>query len=413
MSARSVYLTHSLVFSFAFMLCAALNMVWQASTGLTPLQLVLIGTVLEATCFLCEIPTGIVADVYSRRLSVIIGVVLYGLGWTIEGAIPAFWAFIGSQILWGTGATFISGAHAAWIADEVGEANVGPIYLRGAQMRQLGSMLAIPCAAVLGSLQVNVPILVGGLSFFAIALFLVLAMPESNFRPAAREDRSTFGQMVHTFQGGFGTVRGQPVLVTILAIGAFFGMSSEGIDRLSTPHFLELGLPPMPIPFLQPVAWFPMASFVSSILAIVATQLIARRVDTTDHRLISRILTGLTAGQIVAVVAFGLAGDFWSALLASWTLSLCRRQLDPLYDAWLNQGLDSRYRATILSMRGQVDAFGQIAGGPLIGLIGTWFSLRHALVAAGLILLPAIPLFARAHGQARSAPGPVPAPTDA
>lgn len=412
MSARRVYLTHQLVFSFTFMLAAAMNMVWQASTGITPLQLVLIGTVLEATAFICEIPTGVVADVYSRRLSVIVGVVLYGLGWTLEGAIPAFWAFVLSQVLWGSGATFISGALSAWIADEVGEENVGPLYVRGAQMAQLGTMLAIPCAAVLGSLQLNLPILVGGLLFFVIALFLALAMPERNFRPAAREDRSTFGQMWHTFRGGVSSVRGQPVLVTILAIGAFFGMSSEGIDRLSTPHFLELGLPPMPIPFLQPVAWFPLAGFVSTLLAIAATQLIGRRVDTTDHRLISRVLTALTAGQIAAVVLFGLAGDFWMALLASWTLSICRRLVDPLYDAWLNQGLDSRYRATILSMRGQVDAFGQIAGGPLIGLLGTWFSLRHALVATGLVLLPAIPLFARAHGQARPAPGVVPTPRE-
>src|SRR5439155_4589289 len=179
------------------------------------------------------------------------------------------------------------------------------------------------------------------------------------------------------------------------AIGAFFGMASEGIDRLSTPHFLELGLPPMPLPFLEPVAWFPLMGLVGSILAILATQLVGRRVDTANHRLTSRVLTALSAGQIAAVIAFGLAGDFWSALLGWWTLGTCRRLLDPLYDAWLNQGIDSRYRATVLSMRGQVDAFGQIAGGPLIGLIGTWLSLRHALVAAGLILLPALPLFAR------------------
>ena len=39
-----------------------------------PLQLVLVGTTLELACFLFEIPTGIVADLYSRRLSVVIGV---------------------------------------------------------------------------------------------------------------------------------------------------------------------------------------------------------------------------------------------------------------------------------------------------------------------------------------------------
>ena len=44
--------------------------------GLDVFQLVFLGTVLEATVFLFEIPTGVVADVYSRRLSVIIGIAM-------------------------------------------------------------------------------------------------------------------------------------------------------------------------------------------------------------------------------------------------------------------------------------------------------------------------------------------------
>ena len=62
------------------------NMIYQVTVvGLNPLQLVLVGTTLEATAFLFEIPTGVVADVYSRRLSVIIGYVLIGIGFLVEG----------------------------------------------------------------------------------------------------------------------------------------------------------------------------------------------------------------------------------------------------------------------------------------------------------------------------------------
>ncbi|MDP6509107.1 MAG: hypothetical protein QF719_08735 [Chloroflexota bacterium] len=58
--------------------------------GLDPLQLVLVGTVLEATVFIFEVPTGILADVYNRRLSVIVGVALIGADFTLEGAVPRF-----------------------------------------------------------------------------------------------------------------------------------------------------------------------------------------------------------------------------------------------------------------------------------------------------------------------------------
>jgi hypothetical protein len=43
------------------------------TVGMSPLQLVLVGTFMELTVFVFEVPTGIVADVYSRRLSTVIG----------------------------------------------------------------------------------------------------------------------------------------------------------------------------------------------------------------------------------------------------------------------------------------------------------------------------------------------------
>src|SRR4051812_2802282 len=58
--------------------------------GLNPLQLVLVGTALEGSAFLFEIPTGVVADVYSRRLSIIIGVILTGVGFLVWGAFALF-----------------------------------------------------------------------------------------------------------------------------------------------------------------------------------------------------------------------------------------------------------------------------------------------------------------------------------
>jgi DHA3 family tetracycline resistance protein-like MFS transporter len=61
--------------AFPFSLIVTVNLVWQAeAAGLNPLDLVLVGTVLETTALVGEVPIGLVADVYSRRLSIIIGV---------------------------------------------------------------------------------------------------------------------------------------------------------------------------------------------------------------------------------------------------------------------------------------------------------------------------------------------------
>src|SRR5256885_5700551 len=78
--------------------------------GMSPLQLVLVGTFMELTVFLFEVPTGIVADVYSRRLSVVIGFFVMGAAIVFVGAVPEAWAIILGWSIWGFGYTFTSGA---------------------------------------------------------------------------------------------------------------------------------------------------------------------------------------------------------------------------------------------------------------------------------------------------------------
>lgn len=56
--------------------------------GLNPFQLALVGTALEVTIVLLEIPTGLVADLYGRRLSVVIGTLVLGAAYLLEGSIP-------------------------------------------------------------------------------------------------------------------------------------------------------------------------------------------------------------------------------------------------------------------------------------------------------------------------------------
>ena len=97
--------------SFLFAMAFFITSIYRIQTvHLDPLQLVLVGTVLEATCFLFEVPTGVVADTFSRRMSVLIGLFLLGGGFLIEGSLPLFWAVLLAQVVMGIGYTFISGA---------------------------------------------------------------------------------------------------------------------------------------------------------------------------------------------------------------------------------------------------------------------------------------------------------------
>jgi len=79
LSAYKIYLLFSAITAMCFSLVATVMIVYHIEkVHLNPLQLILVGTTLEAACFIFEIPTGIVADIYSRKLSIVIGAVLTG-----------------------------------------------------------------------------------------------------------------------------------------------------------------------------------------------------------------------------------------------------------------------------------------------------------------------------------------------
>ncbi len=335
-----LYLFVSGAFALCFMLYATIASVYRIQTvGLNPLQLVLVGTVLELAVLIFEVPAGVLADTYSRRLSVIVGFFLSGAGFMLEGSIPIFVAVLIAQVIWGTGYTFISGALQAWIADEVGEGDLGRIYLRGEQADYLGSLVGVLASALLATIALRAPLLLGGALTVALGATLVFLMRERNFRPAPREGRSSWIRMSATARGGVRLVRGRPVLWMLLLIAAFSGMSSEGLDRLWEAHLIkDLGLPTLG--GLDPVVWFGVINAGTLVLGYLAAEVLGRRIDVSNAAVAARLLFVLDALNVAGVLAFALAGSFAFALATFWLASLVRRLGEPFYLTWLNQGLD-------------------------------------------------------------------------
>ncbi len=401
-SASTVYLTFSGASALFFSLIVTVNLVYQVEVAkLNPLQLVLVGTALEVICFLCQIPTGVLADVYSRRFAVILGTFIIGIGFVIEGSIPRFETIVLGQALFGVGATLTDGAEQAWIADEVGEENVGPIFLRSSQIGLLGGLVGALASVGLASIRLNLPVIVGGAATVGIAIFLMLFMPENGFLPTPKEERQSWRQMGATFRNGVRVVRQRPILITILLIGLFYGLYSEGFDRLSTPHLLTNFTFPVLWSF-KPVVWFGLFTIVGTLISMGATEIVRRRVDLNNQRMVTRALFCLNALGVVSILVFALAGNFFLAVAAYLGFGVFRRVNEPVYTTWLTQNIDSKVRAMVISMRGQVDALGQIAGGPPVGYIGTVFSLRAAMVTVSIILSPVLVLFAFASRKQKS-----------
>lgn len=370
LDARFIYRLVSFVFGFTTRAMFTTYVVYRVETaGLDALQLVLLGTALEATIFLCEIPTGIVADVYSRRLSTIIGVFLVGIGHSIEGLLPVFGVMLIAQVVWGLGHTFISGAFDAWIADEVGARNVGPVLISGNQLELFGNLLGIPVGVWSASqLGLASPFFVGGGLLVLLAIFLIAFMPESGFKRVPAKQREGWRSMANTFKQGISIARARPVLITFAVIGLFVGLYSEAWDRLAQPYLLQtFAFPQLGGLELSTIEWFGVLNVIFILVSLLANQIAKRLMDTTHGPAVLRGLQGLYAGMVVAMLLFALTGNFGIALAAMVVFNGLRAVTFPLTRTWVNQQIDSKVRATMLSMTGQIDALGELSGGPIFG----------------------------------------------
>ncbi len=401
LNATSAYLIRcSLSALCSGLIFTALTAYYVRNVGLNPLQLVLVGTAVETTCFLFEVPTGIVADMYSRRLSVIIGGFLIGFCYMLTGLVPLFLIIIVAEIIRGIGETFISGAVDAWIADEVGVDKVGHTFLRGSQAGQVGGLLGVLLSVVLASLfDYKTPIILGGALWIGLSLILILIMPETAFKPEPRGERTHLQTMFHTLSEGLQLVRRTPILLILLLGELFYGAFSEGFDRLWEAHFLtNLHMPVLSAPLigkLDPIAWFGLFSIILTITGLIGAEILRRRVNLNDHNTVARTLVAFYTLVMVGVIGLGLARNFGWAVVALLLASQFRGLAGPVLNTWLNQNISSNVRATVLSLNSQSNAFGQIVGGPGVGGVGKGYGIRAALILAGALLSPLLVLYAR------------------
>jgi DHA3 family tetracycline resistance protein-like MFS transporter len=361
----------------------------------SPLQLVLMGTVMEAAVFLCEIPTGVVADTYSRRLSLIVGYLGTGAAWLLVGVVSAPWAVIALWGLWGFFYTFTSGAEQAWIADEVGAENVGTIFLRGARYGQAGAVVGLLLQVAVGTQSLRAGVVLGGAFSIAAGLACIFVMPETGFRRRPREERgSALAELRATATAGARYAWAAPVILLLVGVELFMGASSEAFDRLKEAHFLrDVGLPGG----IDPVVWFGILWLAGMVLNIAAIGSLIRRVDRSGRESIARYLVAFTFFELVAMLAFALTGSIWLAVAGILGVFFARNMAGPLYDTWMNAQIrDSSVRATVLSISGQSNAIGQATGGPVLGVIGNVWGIRVALATGAAAIAPALALFARA-----------------
>jgi MFS transporter, DHA3 family, tetracycline resistance protein len=390
-----------LYYSLRFLLClptwVVVSVYLVRELHFSPLQLVLMGTAMEAAVFLFEVPTGVVADTYSRRLSLIIGYLGMGAAWILVGVFSQAWLIILLWAVWGLSYTFTSGAFEAWITDEVGVEKVSRLFLKGARFRYVGSVVGLLAQVAVALVSLRAAVILGGAFTAACGVLCIFLMPETGFRRRPRAERaSPLAEMRTTAVAGARFAWAAPVILLLVGVELFMGGSSEAFDRLKEAHFLrDVGLPA--IGHLSPVIWFGSFWLVGMVFGFVGTGYLIKGFERGGRQVVTSSLFACTLLELVMMLVFALTASTWVAIAGILGVFLARDLQGPLYTIWLNEQVtDSTVRATVLSISGQANAIGQAGGGPVLGAIGNVWGIRAALTAGAVVIAPALALYGRA-----------------
>ena len=384
MAIQNIYYLLTSSRSFCIYIVFTLNAIYYVSqAGLNPLQLVLIGTIMELAVLFFEIPTGLVADYFGRKKSFIFGTFLIGVAHLLEGSFPTFWAIAVAAVLWGIGWTFISGAETAWIADEIENDELDYVLLKGAKLASIGSFLGIIVSVMIATVfSVQMAILIAGGLLVFIAIVSLKLVRETKFKSIAREEASSIGQMASVIKGGLSQIKGNSILIGLAVITIFVGLASEGFDRLWGAHFIE----GFQLNEADAIYWFGAFYAIAFLLNIGLLKV----VETFVKERFATVLFLFNSLLVVFMFVFAMSNALIIAAMLYWVIASLRVVNSPLMSIMTNKQLQSQGRATTLSMYGQLDAFGQVAGGPLVGVIALYTSIQGGLIASAILIVPTL-----------------------
>lgn len=349
---------------------------------LDPLELVLLGTAKEVTILSAEIPTGIVADMVSRRLSVIIGFLVCGLAIIGAGLVGGFVLLALTQVLWAFGSTFRSGAETAWYTDEVHSVDlVDTVLPRRARYQAAGAIVGVVGSAGLAaSAGLTTSLIAIGVILMLWGVVLINWMPETGFTRPEAAMRSRFGAL---FMEGVHASR-RPALRILMIATVMTGFGSEAVDRLNVARLDQIGLP-QTISTPLVIGAVVVTEMVGSILVLV---IFSRRL--AGRRLVPTSVV-LHVGTGIGVAFVAATGSITVALIALVVVGMLREVAETVTVTWANHFTDSSNRATVLSFVGQAESLGEISGGLVLGVVAQSAGIAAALgISAVVYVLAAI-----------------------
>ena len=347
------------------------------SKGLNFVQINSLWGIIVGTMFLTEVPTGVVADRIGRKRSINIAFALQVVGEVVFIFSGSYWLFALAAVVGGLGFAFSSGAVEALVYDSLKaerreeEMSKAMGFIAAAQRSANLIAFAIGGLLIIDLTQERfvLAIIVTASAVF-IGWLISLTLHESP-SAALPEDRGSSLQLV---RDGLKLLRDDRRFRRLVLLALVSVPFIDYLLNLYPPRFVALGVPSV---------WLGLALALASALSILGARYaywIEARLGTRRSFRLVTSLPGVLYLVMAAVVVPPLAVLVFCTLYASTSLK------DPIFSGHLNRHIESKNRATVLSLISMFSGVYVALMGLFIGRIAD-VSLGYAFVFMGTVVL--------------------------
>ncbi|MBZ4676537.1 MAG: transporter [Anaerophaga sp.] len=355
------------------MLTMPIIMLFYKDMGLSHEQSFQLKAIYSISVVIFEVPSGYLADILGRRITLILGAILGTLGFLFYSIGGGFWMFLAAEMTLGIGQSFVSGADSAMLFDSLKSDGRSHQYLKyegiNYSIGNYSEALAGLAGGALAEISLHLPFYFQtGIAFLAVPAAFTLLEPPSKQKPGRPGFRDIL-KVVH-----YALVKNIRLRWNLI-YSSIIGTSTLTMAWVYQLRLDEFGFKEI---FIGGTA--------TALNILVGTvTLFSSRLE----RKMGKKITVMTTSLLITggFVAGGLTHQAFFFLLLLGIFYMARGVATPVLKDYINQITPSEIRATVLSVRNLLirALFAVIA--PLFGWLSDKLSLAQALLIVGLVFM--------------------------
>lgn len=345
--------------------------------GLNNTQLFLLHGIYSIIIAVSEIPSGYAADVWGRKISMIIGLLFGTIGFALYSVTYGFWGFLFAEVLLGIGEGFTSGCDTALLYDSLQQQGKENDYIKHeGRITSVGNvseaLAGIMVTLLAFSVMRNYYYIQTIISIFGLIAAFFLVEPTLHHEDGIDRNWNHIIEIVKQ------SLWKNKLLSYTIIFSSVIGFASLSMAWFAQIFMFNAHLPAR----YYGITWTSLNLFVAA--GSFMSFWIYRKVGLKSAAVM--ILVLISGGFILASQTISILGI---ALLAIFYFT--RGAAHPILKDRINNLTQSSVRATVLSIRSFIIRILFFALGPLLGFVTDKINLSTALLLGGItVLIPAL-----------------------